>query len=275
MRVSKLTCSLVLAFIALVTMGALTSQVNTYVNGNILTADQLNSEFSNIYATINSLDEANLSSSTSIEPTKLSATLAGDGLARSGSGVLSVNVDGVTVKVVADVVKIEDLPGSALATGAVGSTQIANGGVAKVDLAVKTTAATATVGNVALSSDTGASEVVFNTGTSGDLVNNLVNLTTNGGPVRVSMAAGTSTTSTYLECEDATTDPCILSLARGGVVIYSVPFYAEGGEYRLPPGAFNFIDTPAAGTYEYKITYSVPSATALRILNVRLMAYEL
>lgn len=266
---------LTLGLLILVTVAATTSQVNTYINGNTLTADQLNSEFGNIYSTINSLDEDNLSSSTAIEPSKLAASLAGDGLARSAGGILSANVDGVTVKTSADQIVISDLPGTALATGAVGSTQLANGGVAKIDLAVKSTAITATLGNVGLSSDTGASELEYLSGASGDLPNNLVNLTTNGGPVRIAIVPGTSASNSYLECEDATTDPCILELARDGSPVVAIPFYAEGIEYRVPPGAFNFIDTPVAGTYAYKIRYSVPSATALRVLNVRLMAYEL
>ena len=266
---------LTLILFVLVLTGALASQVNTYINGNVLTADDLNSEFSNIYSTVNSIDDANISTTAAIDPAKIDSTIEGNGLDRQVDGSLDVNVDGVTVKIVANEVKIVDLPGSALATGAVGSTQIADGGVAKIDLAVKTTSATATLGNVALSSSSGASELEFLTGASGDLTNNLVNLTTNGGPVKISILPGTAATNSYIECEDATSDPCEIELARGGATVVKIPFYTNGAEYRLPPGAFNFLDTPAAGTYEYKIRFSVPSATALRVLNVRLMAYEL
>ena len=254
---------------------ATTSQVNTYTNGAVLTADQLNSEFSNIYATLNNLDQDNLSSSSAIEPTKISSTIDGDGISRQSDGSLDVNVDGSTVKIVSDVVKIVDLPGSALATGAVGSTQIANGGVAKVDLAVKTTGTTAAVGNVGLSASSGASVITLTSASTGDLANNLVNLTTNGGPVRVQMIPGTAATDSYIECEDATTDTCTLELARNGATVTTITVYGEGGKFRIPPGSFSWLDTPAAGTYAYKIKYNVGSATALRVLNVRLMAYEL
>jgi hypothetical protein len=172
-------------------------------------------------------------------------------------------------------VQIVDLPGSALATGAVGSTQLANGGVAKVDLAVKSATQVASLGNVGLSPSSGAGVLTFLTTVAGDLINNTVTLTTNGGPVMIAMEPATAAASSYIECEDATTDPCTLTLDRGGTNLFSLPVTATGIKYRLPPGAFSFIDTPAAGTYVYKIEYDVGSATALRVLNTRLMAYEL
>jgi len=265
----------VIALIAFISMGALTSQVNTYINGNVLTADQLNSEFGNIYSTVNNLNEDNLTALTQIEPTKLDPTLSGEGLDRQVDGSLDVNVDGVTTKIIAGEVVIDDLPGSALATGAVSSTEILDNTITQVDRAVKTAGTPATLGNVALSADTGAAELVFTTASTGDLVNNSVTITTQGGPVLISMQAGTSSTNTYIECEELTTDPCTLEVDKGGGTLIKVPFYTQAGKYRLPPAAFNFIDVPGAGTYTYKIKYDVGSATALRILNVRLMAHEL
>lgn len=256
-------------------LGATASQVNTYINGNVLTADQLNSEFSNLYSTVNTIDDANISASANLDPAKISATIEGDGVARQSDGSLDVNVDGVTVKIVANVVKIVDLPGSAIVAGGVGTTQLATGSVTKPKLAIKSSAITATVGNVGLSGGTGASVLTFLTGSSGDLANNLVNLTTLGGPVMISIVPGTDATESYIECEEVTTDPCILEIARDGATVIKIPFFTQAGKYRLPPGAFNTLDIPAAGTYEYKVKYSVPSATALRVLNVRLMAYEL
>lgn len=256
-------------------LGATASQVNTYINGNVLTADQLNSEFSNIYSTVNSIDDANISDSAAIDPAKLSTSIEGDGLARQVDGSLDVNVDGSTVKIVANVVKIEDLPGSAIVAGGVGTTQLADFSITKQKAAVKSAVITAVAGNVGVSNGTGAVEVEFLTGSSGDLSNNLVNLTTLGGPVMISIIPATDATESYIECEDATTDPCILEIARDGATVIKVPFFTQGGQYRLPPGAFTALDVPAAGTYEYKVKYAVPSATALRVLNVRLMAYEL
>jgi hypothetical protein len=186
-----------------------------------------------------------------------------------------VNVDGSTVKIVANVVKIVDLPGSAIVAGGVGATQIADYSITKQKAAVKSGVISAVAGNVGLSNGTGAAILEFLTGSSGDLANNLVNLTTLGGPVMVSLVPATDATEAYVECEEAATDPCILEIARGGATVIKVPFYTQGGKYRLPPGAFSTLDTPAAGTYEYKVKYAVPSATALRVLNVRLMAYEL
>ena len=271
----RLTKILVLLNLVTWTVAAQTSQVNNYQDGNVLTGAELNAEFSNIYTTVNNLDNANLASNANIAPTKLSATIDGDGIDRQVDGSLDVNVDGTTVQIVADQLVIDDLPSSALLAESIGSAQITNGGIAKVDLAVKTTAVTATVGNVALSNDTGASILTFTAGSSGDLSNNLVNLTTNGGPVKIMIVPGTSTNVSYIECEEATTDFCELELARGGVTVTKIQFFSEGNKYRVVPGSFEWIDTPAAGTYEYKIRYNNPSADALRVLNVRLMAYEM
>lgn len=266
-----------LGLISLLLLGADTSQVNTYTNGSVLTADQLNAEFSNIYTTLNNLDTANLSATAGILPTQLSATIDGEGIDRQSDGSLDVNVDGVTVTIVSDQLVIDDLPGSALATGAVGSTQIANGGVAKVDLAVKTTAATATVGNVALTTGTGASVLTLTTSSTGDLAGNTVtSIVSNGGPIVAQLLPGTAATESYVECEDATTDPCTLYLVRdGSTTVAEIEMYSEGGKLRIPPGGFKWIDTQSAGTYAYKVAYNVGSATALRVLNVRLMVYEL
>lgn len=264
-----------LILFSILLMSAQASQVNNYVNGNILTADELNSEFSNLYTTINSLDNENITDGADIDPSKISSTIEGEGLSRQGDGSLDVGVDGVTVKIVSGEVAIEDLPGSAIADGDIGTIQLEDGGVQKVDLAVKSASPTAILGNVALSAGTGASELEFLTGATGNLLNNLVNLTTNGGPVRIMLTPSTDNTQSYIECEETTTDPCILELIRDGGTVVEIPFYTEGGRYRLPPGAFSFIDTPGAGTYEYRIRYEVPSATALRVLNVRLMAYEM
>lgn len=276
MKLDRVTQIVSLIFIGIVSMGALTSQVNNYTNGQTLTADQLNSEFSNIYSTVNGLDNANIIAGANLDPAKISATIDGNGIDRQPDGSLDVNVDGVTVKISSDQLVIADLPGSALATGAVGSTQIANGGVGKIDLAVKTTAITAGLGNVGLSASTGASVVTLTTSSSGDLVNNLINLTTNGGPVKAVLLPGTSATNSYIECEDLTTDFCTLELTRdGSTTVAKIQFFSEAGKLRIPPGGFQWLDVPTAGTYEYKIKYEVGSATALRVLNVRLMVYEL
>ena len=268
----KLSTLTLLAFMCL---GASTSQVNTYINGNTLTADQLNSEFSNIYSTLNAIDNANITTNAAILPTKISATIDGDGIARQSDGSLDVNVDGTTVTIVADELVIDDLPGNAIVNGGVDTAQLADESVTKAKEAIKTTATTATLGNVGLSADTGASVLTFSTSSTGDLSNNLVNLTTNGGPVMIRMLPGTSATNSYILCDDATTDPCILELDRGGSTVAKIEINAEGGEIKLPPGGFQWIDTQAAGTYAYKIKYAVGSATALKVLNVRLMAYEL
>lgn len=113
---------------AAVLMAPQTSQVNTYVNGNVLTADQLNAEFGNLYSTINSLDEDNFLDTTSFSATFLNAAAAGDGIARdTGTGVLEVNVDDSTLEVSSDVVRVKD--------SGITSAKILNGTIATADIA--------------------------------------------------------------------------------------------------------------------------------------------
>lgn len=100
---------LLLILLAGVVMAPQTAQVNSYVNGNVLTADQLNSEFGNIYSTINGLDEDNFLPSTAINPANIDATIDGTGISRSVGGVLSANPDGVTLENFADQIRIKAL----------------------------------------------------------------------------------------------------------------------------------------------------------------------
>jgi hypothetical protein len=77
--------SVLLMLLAGLLMAPQTAQINSYVNGQILTADQLNAEFGNLYSTINGLDEDNLLPTTSIPPAYITATINGQGLDRSGA----------------------------------------------------------------------------------------------------------------------------------------------------------------------------------------------
>lgn len=100
--------TLLFVILAGLIMAPQTAQVNSYVNGNVLTADQLNSEFGNLYSTINALDEDNFLSTTAFPPSFITAALAGDGLSRDVNGVLSVNTDGATLETNADTLRIKD-----------------------------------------------------------------------------------------------------------------------------------------------------------------------
>ncbi len=102
--------SLLGIIVAGILMAPQTSQVNSYVNGNVLTADQLNSEFGNIYSTINGLDEDNFLSTTSILPKYITSTIAGTAITRDPStGVLAVGVDDVGIETSGDTIRLKAL----------------------------------------------------------------------------------------------------------------------------------------------------------------------
>lgn len=102
---------MVLALLALSqsSFAATCSRTLTFVDGSVLNASQLNGEFNAITNCANSLSDANIATSAAILPAKLSATIAGDGLARDGTtGVLSVGVDNSTIEISSDELRVKD-----------------------------------------------------------------------------------------------------------------------------------------------------------------------
>lgn len=298
----KKTAVLTVVTLAIVLMGALTSQVNTYVNGNVLTANQLNSEFGNIYSTINNLDNANLSDSSNIAPSKISATIDGSGISRDGgTGALSASVDGSTIEINSDQLRVKDagitsakildgtIAAADLATGSVTSVKILDGTVALADMATSSVnsqkivdasvekedmeplisgGVTGGSGQAAVSPSNGTQTGLTGTG---QVANHSVTLTTNGGAVLVTIQPTNSTTDlSNLQTSGGITN---LQFTRAGTVLCSHRFSTSGSTL-LPATSFSFIDFPAAGTHTYTTRYDVAGGT-FSIANTRLMAYEL
>lgn len=120
-----------------VLMAPQTAQVNTYVDGNVLTAAQLNAEFGNLYSTVNSLDEDNLLDTTSIPANYVNAAIAGDGVGRdAGTGVLEVNVDDSTIEINADTLRVKDsgITSAKILNDTIVAGDIATGGVATAEI---------------------------------------------------------------------------------------------------------------------------------------------
>lgn len=106
---------------------AVCSRTLTFVDGAVLSAAQLNAEFNAITNCSNSLDNANLTTSANILPSKLNSTIAGDGIGRNGStGVLSVNVDDSTIELDSDNIQLKDdgIVASKIANNAVTTTKV-------------------------------------------------------------------------------------------------------------------------------------------------------
>lgn len=135
---------LLLVIAAGIMMAPQTAQVNSYVNGQVLTANQLNSEFGNIYSTINGLDEDNLLSTTAIPPALINPSIDGSGIVRDVNGVLSVNPDGSTVEINSDMVRVKDagITLGKLAADSVNSSKIVDASVTGTDIASGTVTGT-------------------------------------------------------------------------------------------------------------------------------------
>lgn len=292
-----------------VARAALTSQVNSYVDGNVLTAAQLNAEFGNIYSTINNLDNANLSETAGIVPTKISSSIDGTAISRdSGTGALSVSVDNSTIETNSDSIRLKDagITAAKLGTGAVTSAKILDATIATADIAddaitgakiaagnvvtsdladnavtkekieVKTSSDTVAVGGVAISSSSGSSVISVADGAAdATITNNSVTITSRGGPIYLQLIPGPSpTVNSYFSCS---TGFAIIAFARGGTVIdrHRIGAVTASEINYWPVSSFSAIDIPSAGTYTYTAVYRSNTCDNLDILNVRLMAYEL
>lgn len=117
MQIVKLG-SLTFLLITSVSYGATCSRVTSFTDGDVLFASDLNTEFSNAVNCVNAITNDNISSGAAIDPSKISATIAGDGISRdAGTGALAVNPDGTVLSISGDTLQITDsaIPESKLA----------------------------------------------------------------------------------------------------------------------------------------------------------------
>ncbi len=141
----KLYIITVTILISGVVTAGLISRFTTFTDGQVLIAAQLNGEFNQLVNLVNgNLDNDNISSSAALSPAKVSASIAGDGLSRDGStGVLSVNVDDVTLDTSSDAVIVK--------TNGVGNSQLRQS--AALSVIGNSTNATANVADIVAASD--------------------------------------------------------------------------------------------------------------------------
>jgi len=124
----KLLLIFTLCFVAIKAYSAIVSLPNTFSDGDILTAAELNANFNVLADTVNLLDDANISSTANISPSKISAVIKGSAIERdAGSGSLSVRVDGTTIEISGDVLQ--------LVSGGISTGQIADGAITNEKLA--------------------------------------------------------------------------------------------------------------------------------------------
>lgn len=100
-----------------------------------------------------------------------------------------------------------------------------------------------------------------------------LSITTNGRPVRVFLMASNGSNTSYLACNPTGTikfqrDSSDIALMRAGTDGASQTF--------MPPGAFEFIDQPAAGTYTYTALLSNANGGGSALLTAcKFAVYEL
>lgn len=123
-----------------------------------------------------------------------------------------------------------------------------------------------------------------NTGTSADVTNLSVSITTTGRPVWVGMIHDGTASASNVEVftGSVTSVTGTVNILRAGSDISKTTLLytpgATNGSCQYPVSSFFMIDTPAAGTYTYKVQAGVTSAgnsKQIAVINAKLMAFQL
>lgn len=282
-----------------VAFAAIVSRVTSFTDGQVLTAAQLNSEFNNLVNNMNALNDDNLTDSANIDPKKLNASIAGDGIGRNGStGILEANADDSTIEVSADALQLKDdgttnakladadalsvigngtnasanptyitatVDGYVLRRSgtSVGFGQVTSAGIE--DGAI-TNAKLHTVNYIKSSSSGG-----FTTASSSyvDITNFSVSITTEGRPVLLSLQSDEAVSANGNNAQIFASAAADFAWLRSGTAL---AYYSMLTQTSV--GGFLYIDQPSAGTYTYKMQARVSSG-ALSVLKCKMVAREL
>lgn len=295
MSIRTISKLLLLLMVSASADASLVSRVKTFTDGSILTASDLNAEFNNLIDGLNNVDNANISAAAAITPSKISATIAGDGLGRDGTtGALSCNVDDSTIEISGDTLQIKDLgistgkiaanavTGAKLNSNVVDNStlqytssqlSIKDSGVATAKIAdgAVTQAKRAALGQQISSS----SGTFTTTGTSYvDATNLSVTITTTGRPVFVGIIGDPETANRTYFFAGSNVQPSI-KILRNGSQIYSTTYYSESSTAQISTVGIFTIDAPSAGTYTYKVQMSSSGGGQVGVVDAKLIAFEL
>lgn len=266
---------------------AVCSRTMTFGDGSILTAAQLNAEFNAITNCSNSLNDDNISTSASILPSKLNSTIAGDGIARDGAtGVLSVGVDGSTIEINSDALRVKDagITGAKLNSNAADAStlEVAGGWMRVKDSGIVTAKildANVTTAKIADGAVTQAKREALNIQTSAgcgnyatssatwvDVTNQSVSITTTGRPVVIqAISQNDATFHSFMSGN------CQVRIMRDASQIALI--MASTSADNNPTSSVSHIDSPAAGTYTYKV--QAQTTVTCNYRYTKLVAYEL
>jgi hypothetical protein len=217
--------------------------------------------------------------------------ISSNALATSAVTTAKIAADAVTTAKIADsnvtTAKIND---SAVTTAkindsAVTTAKINTGAVTQAKLASRTTTTDGTdpgAGGVCIS--TSSSTASVNSETFDDVTNLSCTLTTLGRPVRVELIPDGSANPSYVGGESSFDNEIYIELQilRGASVIgvYSAKYLKEddavSAHLHLPCSSVSIVDTPAAGTYVYKLqARRADGDGAVRVYYSKLMVYEI
>jgi hypothetical protein len=194
----------------------------------------------------------------SVTAVKLAADTAGDGLIQDTDGSLKVSVDGATIEINADTLRLKD------------------GGVTQAKLAVRATGTSVAAGGVAISASCGN----FTTTSASyvDVTNLSVTIVSTGRPIMLLLTPEASATTNPAAIGRTGGNGGFLKLLRDATVVgyWNInPPNDVAQACQLPAGMVQMVDVPAAGTYTYKLQAFAGGGNATLVSYSRLVAYEL
>lgn len=196
---------------------------------------------------------------------KLAAAVAGSGLAGGAGSALSVNVDDSTIEISSDSLRVKD--------AGITTAKLLDANVTRAKLEA--------LGHQ-LSSSSGAFS--HNSAVLTDVTNLSVSITTTGRPIRFVLVSDNNGTnpSNIGATSSGTVGQCYFKAFRGateiGYMLFGPNISTDPGTFStfFPPGAAEFFDTPAAGTYTYKLQAASDGATSTVFVEYcKLLVYEL
>lgn len=227
---------------------------NTFSPNTVAQSAQVNANFNAVATLVNStkLDSDNIQTGgiatasladDSVTKAKINADVAGTGIGQNVDGSLELNVDGATVEISSDTLRVKD------------------GGITRPKLVVvgqQTTAAiNANINSASLANVSGLA----------------VNLTSTGRPVMI-MCQGSQTGATA-SFEWNNSGLVQVALTRNGTLVANHRLgNGSGGVQNAAPSVLTVLDVVAAGTYTYQVQIS-STAGNVAINNMTLMVWEL
>ncbi len=203
--------------------------------------------------------------------------------AREVLGSARLNLDFSTVYS-----RVNELPGDCITAESITTTQIDDGTIANADISASAAIAPSklAVSNYAISSSSGGAYTNATTSFT-DVTNLSVTITTNGKPVEIYLANDGSANTSKLVSLSASKPLTrgFFRLLRGATTIGDAaiatyastsPVAAESSQVEVPLGSVRFFDTPAAGTYTYKIQAAgYQAGDTVSAMYAKLVAREL